>query len=137
MDSDQQVTEIAEQMRTQKESSSMSMGLDKPQSKLKICKYKRESDSKLQLKSWLQFFDIQATFFKWDEKEKIVNLGQYLEGEVLDFFINHCSRPSMTWTQICNSLTSRFDSKTSNPLIECFEFKYRGNIEVYYDHKKE
>ena len=79
---------------------------DKFQPQFKVCIFRGNTDSKLRIRCWLQFYENQAALFEWNEQKKKNYIGQFLEDEALDFYVNHCSDPALSWSRICSSLIS-------------------------------
>jgi hypothetical protein len=57
-------------------------------SKPKIQIYKGLGD-KVSIENWLKRYKMLATFYKWNESQKIVMIGNYLEDDALNWFIEN------------------------------------------------
>ena len=57
-------------------------------SKLKIQVYKGLGD-KVSIENWLKRYEMLANFYKWSESEKIVMLGNYLEYDAMNWYIEN------------------------------------------------
>jgi hypothetical protein len=57
-------------------------------SKPRIQIYKGLGD-KVSIENWLKRYKMLATFYKWNESQKIVMIGNYLEDDALNWFIGN------------------------------------------------
>jgi hypothetical protein len=67
-------------------------------------------------------------YYKWSERKKLVMLGNYLEDDALNWFIENSDNCS--FDEMKDKLINRFGVTTVEPIVEFFNLKYDKNIGI-------
>jgi hypothetical protein len=91
---------------------------------------------KVSIENWLKRFKMLSNFYKWDENNKIVMLGNYLEDDALNWYIENYENCS--FSEIEFKLIARFGVETVEPIIEFVNLKYdfKTGIKNYFESKR-
>ena len=104
-------------------------------SKPKIQIFKGIGD-KVTIENWLKRFEMLSQFYKYSEKTKIVMLGNYLEDDALNWYIeNYCDD---NYIEIKQKLINRFGLETVEPIVEFVNLRYdfKTGIKEYFETKR-
>ena len=93
-------------------------------------------DKSVTIENWLKLYENAARRYHWSEEKMIDLLGEYLEKEALNHYLN--SNNINNWPGIKSTLTTRFGVKTVEPIVEFDRLKYQHtkNFEEYYENKR-
>ncbi len=93
-------------------------------------------DGKVSIENWIKRFDMLSNYYKWSEPKKIIMLGNYLEDDALDWYIENTD--SDNWAEITDKLITRFGVQTVEPIVEFFNLKYdvKTGIKEYFEKKR-
>ena len=103
-------------------------------SKPKIQIYKGLGD-KVTIENWLKRFEMLAQFYNWSEKVKIVMLGNYLEDDALNWYIENSND---SYVEMKVKLNTRFGIETVEPIVEFVNHRYdfKTGIKDYFETKR-
>ena len=103
-------------------------------SKPKIQVFKGIGD-KVKIENWLKRFEMLSNYFKWSEKTKVVMMGNYLEDDALNWYIENCSD---NYSELKIKLNNRFGLETVEPIIEFVNHRYdvKTGIKDYFETKR-
>ena len=112
---------------------------DKPNSsnsKPKIQVYRGLND-KISVENWIKRFEMIAQFNRWSDKTKIVMLGNYLEDDAMNWYIENCLE-SDDYVNIKAKIQSRFGLETVEPIIEFVNVKYdvKTGVKAFFETKR-
>ncbi len=104
-------------------------------SKPKIQIFKGIGD-KVSIENWLKRYEMIASFYKWSENEKVVMLGNHLEDDALNWYIENYDNCSYDELKI--KLNNRFGLETVEPIVEFVNLKYdiKTGIKEYFENKR-
>lgn len=90
---------------------------------------------KISIENWLKRYEMIATHLTWSEKDKIVMLGNYLEDDALNWFIENSSD---NYTDVRTKLINRFGVETIEPIVEFVLIRYdiKAGIKDYFERKR-
>lgn len=105
-------------------------------SKPKLQIFKGSSD-RITIENWMKRFEMLAMFYKWNDKTKIVMLGNYLEDDSLNWYIENCLDTD-NFDSIKCKIISRFGLEATEPIIEFINLKYdvKQGIKSYFENKR-
>ena len=77
-----------------------------------------------------------SNFYKWREPKRVVMLGNYLEDDALNWYIENTDTDN--WETVKEKLISRFGVQTVEPIVEFFNLKYdlKVGIKEYFEQKR-
>ena len=103
-------------------------------SKPKLQVFKGVSD-KVKIDNWLKRYEMLANYYKWSDKTKIVMLGNYLEDDALNWYIENCND---NYVELKTKLINRFGLETVEPIIEFVNIRYdiKSGIKEYFETKR-
>ena len=102
--------------------------------KPKIQVFKGFND-KISIENWLKRFEMIAKHLKWSDNDKLVLLGNYLEDDALNWYIeNSCDN----YSQVKDRLINRFGVETADPIVEFVTIRYdiKLGIKDYFERKR-
>ncbi|RWS01610.1 Retrotransposable element Tf2 protein type 1-like protein [Dinothrombium tinctorium] len=82
-------------------------------------------DDKVTIHNWLKRYEMLSEYFGWDERRKIIMLGNYLEDDALNWYIENCV--NINFEQTKESLVERFGIPVVEPIVEFMNLKYDIN----------
>lgn len=93
-------------------------------------------DDKVSIENWIKRFEMLSKFYKWSESKKIVILGNYLEDDALNWYIENTDNEK--WPEIKEKLINRFGVQTVEPIVEFFNLKYdvKTGVKEYFEKKR-
>lgn len=102
--------------------------------KPKLQVFKGNGD-KISIENWLKRYEMIAGHQEWSEKDKNVMLGNYLEDDALNWFIENCSD---SYDDVKLKLINRFGVETVDPIIEFISIRYdiKLGIKDYFERKR-
>ena len=109
---------------------------EKPYKVPKLPVFNGES-TKVSIENWLRRFEMISNYFKWNDQDRVMFLGNYLEGDALNWYMDNLDS-CPTWGLIKNFFTSRFGAEATEPIIEFIELKYdhKTGIKEYFEKKR-
>ena len=125
---------VGDGIKTSNDNSENSSGMDQqhPGQNSKNCKPKMQIfkglDDKVNIENWLKRFEMISMFYNWSDNEKLIMLGDYLEDDALNWYIENYT--SDNYEQMKNKLISRFGLETVDPIIEFVNLKYDNKLGV-------
>ena len=104
-------------------------------SKPKIQIFKGFND-KVSVENWLKRYEMIAKYYNFSEKDKVVMLGNYLEDDALNWYIENCN--DFKYNSLKSKLIARFGIETVEPIVEFFSLKYdyKSGIKEYFEKKR-
>ena len=104
-------------------------------SKINVQVYKGLND-KLTIENWFKRFEIISDYYKWNNDKKIIMLGNYLEDDALNWYLENLEIND--WNELKENLISRFSLGSADPMIEFVEYKYdfKVGIKDYFEKKR-
>jgi hypothetical protein len=110
-------------------------GVNSTKSKPKIQIFKGLGD-KVSIENWLKRYEMISLFYKWSEYEKIVMLGNHLEDDALNWYIENYDNCS--YSELKTKLINRFGLETVEPIVEFVNLKYdiKTGIKEYFENKR-
>ena len=104
-------------------------------SKPKIQVFKGSND-KITIENWFKRFEMLNKFYNWSENKQIIMLGNYLEDDALNWYIENYDNDS--YLELKTKLISRFGLETNEPIIEFVNLKYdvKTGIKEYFESKR-
>jgi len=105
-------------------------------SKPKIQIYKGHND-KVSIENWTKRYDMLSNYYKWSDKTKIVMLGNYLEDDALNWYIENCN-DSDNYVSLISKLITRFGLETVEPIVDFVNHRYdlKNGIKAYFETKR-
>ena len=102
-------------------------------SKPKLQIYKGLDDN-VNIENWVKRYEIISNFYKWTSEKQCVMLGNYLQDDALNFYIENYSE---NWSELKSKLLNRFGHETVDPIVEFINTKYdiKTGIKSYFDTK--
>lgn len=93
-------------------------------------------DKSVTIENWLKLYESSAQRYHWSSEEMIDLLGEYLEREALNFYLD--SRDNTDWPTLKSKLIIRFGVKSVDPIVEFDRLKYyqTSGIEDYFETKR-
>lgn len=93
-------------------------------------------DKSVTIENWLKLYESSAQRYHWTKDEMIDLLGEYLEREALNFYLD--SRDDTDWPTLKGKLIIRFGVKSVDPIVEFDRLKYHqtSGIEDYFETKR-
>lgn len=91
---------------------------------------------KIPIENWLSRFNDISEFYTWNERKKIVMLGNFLVDEALSWYTEE--KNDCDWQQLEEKLISRFGVSTTYPIVEFVHLKYDFNsdMKTYFEKKR-
>jgi hypothetical protein len=83
--------------------------------------FKGNSD-KISIEIWIKRYEMIANYHQWNDKDKLVLMGDFLEDEALTWYVEKAE--NLSYLQLKNSMLSRFGVETVDPFLECIHLKY-------------
>ena len=111
-------TTIINETQNENETTALAVSTKPNERKFKIPIFKGDHTRKVSIDNWLKWYEMKCDQFGWDTKARRLNIGDYLDDEALDFYINNCSDKNMSWEQIVNTMTTRFATSTVHPIVD-------------------
>ena len=104
-------------------------------SKPKIQIFKGIGD-KVTIENWLKRFEMLSQFRNWPNKTKVVMLGNFLEDDALNWYIENSI--DNNFADIKEKLINRFGLESVEPIIECINHRYdvKTGIKDYFETKR-
>ena len=101
-----------------------------------IPSYKGDCESKIQIETWLKWFEKRANKLNWNQDQKQTFIADFLKEEALEYFISYCAE--LEWEETKKSMISRFSETTITPMIEFIHFKmtHDSDLKTYYEKKR-
>ena len=105
-------------------------------SKPKLQLFKGLND-KITVENWLKRFEMLATFYKWSSKTKIVMLGNYLEDDSLNWYVENY-QDGDSYDSLKCKIIARFGIETTEPIIDFINLRYdvKQGIKTYFENKR-
>ena len=102
----------------------------------KFQKYKGPS-SDIAIENWIKAYELIAKHYKWDEKDKVIYLTNYLKGEALNWFMES-SDDEDEWEEVKENLIDSYGNQTCDPTKAMVELIYDSKIGIkrYFEEKK-
>src|SRR5882724_11409081 len=77
---------------------------------------------KVSIDNWLKRYEMIANYYKWCESDKLVMLGNYLEDDALNWYIENYDNQG--YNELKCKLIARFGLETVEPIIEFVNLRY-------------
>lgn len=105
-------------------------------SKVVVQIYKGFSD-KLSIDNWFKRFELIAKLKQWNDNEKIIMLGNFLEDDALNWYLENCETEN--WFDLKSNLIARFSLGTVDPMTDFVNFKYdfKLGMKHYFERKRQ
>lgn len=89
------------------------------------------------IENWTRHFESTAKRYHWTKDDLMDLLGEYLEDEALNFYLNEKDSTS-SWNEMKIKLIERFKSYTLEPIIEFTRLKFHHckNVMDYFESKR-
>ena len=93
-------------------------------------------DKSVTIENWLKLYEASATRYNWSANEMLSLLGEYLEKEALNFYLDCLD--SSDWNTIKIKLNTRFGVKTTEPIVEFDRLKFyqTKDVDDYFEKKR-
>jgi hypothetical protein len=93
-------------------------------------------DDKVSIENWLKRFEMLSKYYKWSERKKVLMLGNYLEDDALNWYIENTDE--FNYLELTEKLINRFGVQTVEPIVEFFNLKYDPKIGIkeYFEQKR-
>ena len=104
-------------------------------SKINLQFYRGLND-KLTIENWFKRYELISNYYKWSNDRKIIMLGNYLEDDALNWYLENCE--TNDWNELKQNLISRFSLGSADPMTEFVEYKYdfKIGIKEYFEKKR-
>ena len=104
-------------------------------SKVHVQIYKGFND-KLSIENWFKRFELIAKLKKWNQNEKIIMLGNFLEDDALNWYLENCDTEN--WLELKTNLEARFSLGTIDPMTDFVNLKYdfKTGLKDYFEKKR-
>ena len=104
-------------------------------SKPKLQIFKGNGD-KVSIENWLKRFEMLAKFYEWTESDQVVMLGNYLEDDAMNWYIENVN--DYNYKPIKIKLMTRFGLETVEPIVDFVNTKYdtKQGIKEYFETKR-
>lgn len=104
-------------------------------SKVHVQIYKGYND-KLSIENWFKRFELIAKLQKWNDSEKIIMLGNFLEDDALNWYLENCDTEN--WFELKANLEARFSLGTIDPMTDFVNLKYdfKLGLKDYFEKKR-
>ena len=91
---------------------------------------------KVTIENWLKRFEMLAKFYNWSDSQKAIMLGNYLEDDALNWYIENYTEKD--FSDMKSKLISRFGLETVEPIVEFVNLKYdiKTGIKEYFETKR-
>ena len=92
-------------------------------------------NDKISIENWLKRYEMLAIHFKWSESDKIVFMGNYLEDDALNWYIENSSD---NYSDLKHKLINRFGVEIIEPIVEFVNIRYdvKSGIKDYFEKKR-
>ena len=106
-------------------------------SKPKIQIFKGSGD-KVSIENWLKRFDMIANYYKWSNDKKVIMLGNYLEDDSLNWYIENSDNCNYDDLKAKLISRTRIGVQTVEPIVEFFNLKYdiKKDVKEYFEQKR-
>jgi hypothetical protein len=93
-------------------------------------------DDKVSIENWLKRFEMLSKYYKWSERKKVLMLGNYLEDDALNWYIENTD--DFNYSELREKLINRFGVQIVEPIVEFFNLKYDTKIGIkeYFEQKR-
>jgi hypothetical protein len=93
-------------------------------------------DDKVSIENWLKRFEMLSFYYKWSERKRIIMLGNYLEDDALNWYIENTDNSN--YNELKEKLINRFGVQTVEPIVEFFNLKYdsKSGVKEYFEKKR-
>ena len=90
---------------------------------------------KISIENWLKRFEMLAKYYKWSENSKIVMIGNYLEDDALNWYIENSND---SYYELKVKLNNRFGIESVEPIVEFVNIRYniKSGIKEYFENKR-
>ena len=104
-------------------------------SKPKLQIFKGVGD-KVSIENWIKRFEMLSIHYKWVESEQVIMIGNYLEDDAMNWYIENCS--DNNFSNLKHKLISRFGLETVEPIVEFINTKYdiKNGVKEYFETKR-
>ena len=106
-----------------------------PNSKPKLQIFKGQND-KVTVENWFKRFEMLSKFYKWSDSQELVMLGNYLEDDALNWYIENYQ--DKIYSELKDKMNSRFGLETVEPIVEFVNLRYdfKTGIKEYFETKR-
>ena len=93
-------------------------------------------EDRVSIENWLKRFEMIAKYYSYTNKDKVVMLGNYLEDDALNWYIENSN--DFNFDNLKVKLIARFGIETVEPIVEFFNLKYdiKSGIKEYFESKR-
>ena len=93
-------------------------------------------NDRITIENWLKRYEMISKFYNFNNKNKVIILGNFLEDEALNWYVENCNDYDFESLKI--KLIARFGIETVEPIVEFFNLKYniKTGIKSYFEEKR-